>query len=72
MIQFTNKAIKSEELDGVHNVILDGISDSMSSLVQLGKCVAINEEDTTTMSYCVIKYLYEPYTLQEDQKKKGN
>ena len=71
IIQFTNKGIKSEEFDGWHNVILDGISGSMFYLVQLGKCGAINEEDTTTMGYCVIKYLSEPYTLQEDQNKYG-
>ena len=39
----------------------------MEFLVQFGKYCAINVVDSTTMGYYVIKYLSEPYTLQEEQ-----
>ena len=68
IIKFTNKTTSSEYFDDVHKVVLDGISDNMSSLLQLGKYGDINSEDTTTIGYYVIKYLSEPYTLQEYQK----
>ena len=51
--------------------MLDGISENMASLVQLGKYGAINILDTTTMGYYAIKYLSEIYTLQEDQTTYG-
>ena len=50
-----------------HKVVLDDISENMAPLVQLGKYDAINTEYPTTMVCYVIKYLSEPYTLQEDQ-----
>ena len=51
--------------------MLGGISDNMASLVKLGKYGAINSVDTTAMGYYVIKYLSEPYTLQEVKTKYG-
>ena len=39
----------------------------MASLVKLGKYGTTNTADSTTMVYYVMKYLYEPCTLQEDQ-----
>ena len=47
--------------------MLDGISDNMVSLSQLGKYGAIIASDTTTMGNYVINYPYLPYTLHEDQ-----
>ena len=46
--------------------MLDGISDNMASLAQLGNCGAINEADPATMGYYVIKYLSEQYKLQKN------
>ena len=51
----------------MHKVVLDGISDNMASLVQLGKYDAINAAYPTTTRYYAIKYLSETYALQEDQ-----
>ena len=45
---------------------MDGISESMAVLVQTVKYGAINTTDTTTMVYYVIKFMLEPYTLQEE------
>ena len=66
IVQFTNKTTSSEDFDAVYKVVLDGISDNMAYIVQLG-----NAEDPTTLGYYVIKYLYEPYTLQEYQTTYG-
>ena len=65
IIQFSNKATSSEYFDVVHKVVLDGISENMVSLLQLGKYGAINAADPTTMGYYVINCLSEPYTLKE-------
>ena len=61
----TNKETSIEDSDVVHKVVLYGISENMASLIQLGKHGAINAADTNTMGYYVVKYLSEPYTLQE-------
>ena len=64
IIQLNNITTSSEDFDVVYKVVLDGISENMASLVQLGKFSAINEADPTTMIYYVINILSEPYTLQ--------
>ena len=38
----------------------------MDALVQTDKYGAINIRDTSTMGYYVIKFMSEPYTLQEE------
>ena len=43
----------------------------MSSLEQFGKYCDINATDPTTILYYVIKYLSEPYILQEYQTTDG-
>ena len=55
IIQFTNKTTSSEEFYAVHKVFLDGISDNIAYLVQIGKYGVINATDTSTMGYYVIK-----------------
>ena len=51
----------------MNKVVLGGVSENMSFIVQLGKYGAINEADPTTMGYYRINYPSEPYTLQEYQ-----
>ena len=51
----------------MHYVIIDNISENISSLVQLGKYGSINASDPTTMVYYVIKYLSKPYTPTEEK-----
>ena len=55
----------------MHKAVIDGISENVVSIVQLGKYGAIHAADPTTMGYYVIKYLSEPYTLQEYQTTDG-
>ena len=38
----------------------------MAELVKTGKYGAINTTDTTTMGYCVIKFMSEKFTLQQE------
>ena len=70
-IWFTNKIAILKDFDTVHKVVMYGISDNMASLIQLEKFGAINALYPTTMGYYVIKFLSEPYTLQEDHTKYG-
>ena len=45
-------------------MVLDGISENIASLVQLGMYGAINTDDTTTNVFYVIKFLSDAYTLK--------
>ena len=66
IIIFSHKATTSEALEEIHQVLLDGISDNMASLIKSGKFGNMNKKDTSTMGYYVIKFFSEAYTLQED------
>ena len=52
--------------DEIHQVVLDGISDNMTSLVESGKYVAINTPDTSTNGFYVIIFKSGAYTIQEN------
>ena len=71
MIQFTNKTKSSEDFYAVHKIVLGIISDNMDPLLQLGKYDAISSAYPTTMVCYAIKYISEPYTLQEYQTTYG-
>ena len=45
-------------------MVLDGISENMSSLVQLGMYGVINTDDTTANGFYVNQFLSEEYKLQ--------
>ena len=66
IIHPTQKSITSETFDEIHQVVLDGISENMSSLVQLGMYGAINTDDTTTNGLYVIQFISDAYTLQSN------
>ena len=55
IVQSTNKTTPSEDFDAVHEVVLDGISNNMASLLQLGKYGVLNAADTTKMEHYVAK-----------------
>ena len=67
IIQVINKKTADKDFDAVHKVVLYGISNNMSSLVHNGKYGAINTADPTTVGYYVVKFLSEPYMLQENK-----
>ena len=46
IIQLSSKSTSSDTFDEIHQVILDGISDNMASLVESVTYVAINKTDT--------------------------
>ena len=68
MIKCTNKTTTNEDFYAVHKVALDGISDNISDLAQNGKYGVINNADPTTTGYNYVKFLSEPYMLQDDKK----
>ena len=51
----------------MHKVVLDGISDNMSALVQNGKYGTINTVDLTKKGHYVVKLLSEPCTLKHEK-----
>ena len=71
IIQLSSKSTSSDTFDEIHQVVLDGISDNMASLVESGKYGAINTTDTSTDSFYVIIFTLGAYTLQENTKIDG-
>ena len=49
--------------DEIHQIVLDGISDNIPSLVQSGICGAINKANTSTNGLYVIMFTSESYKL---------
>ena len=66
IITFSHKEISSEDLDIVHQVVVDGTSDNIDELIQTDQYDDINTTDTTKKGYYIIKLLSESYTLQKD------
>ena len=64
IILFKNKITSNEDFEEVHKVVHDGISVNMKSLVQTGKCGAINEVDTKTMVYYIVEYISDSIKTQ--------
>ena len=62
----SSKSNSSETFDEIHQVVLDGISDNMASLVESVKYGAINTIDTSTNGFYVIMFTSGAYTLQEN------
>ena len=60
ILKLSHKETPIEEIDKIHQVVLDGINDNMAALAQTDKYRTINITDTTTMGYYVIKYILEP------------
>ena len=59
IIELTPKSTTFESFDEIHKVVLDRISENMSSLAQSGMYGAINIYDTTTNELYVIQFLSE-------------
>ena len=72
IIQFSSKSTSSDTFDEIHQVVLDGISDNMTSLVESGKYGAINTTYTSTNGFYVIMFTSGEYTLQENTKIDGH
>ena len=59
----SQKSTTYDALDEIHQFILDGISDHMSSLFESVKYGAINTTDTVTNRFYVIMLTSEVYKL---------
>ena len=66
IIQLSHKSTSSDTFDKIHQVVLDGISDNMASLVESGKYGAIKKTYTSTNGFYVIIFTSRAYTLQEN------
>ena len=56
IIQLSQKSIPSDAFDEIHQVVIDGISDNIASLVESVKYGAINTTETTTNVFYVIMF----------------
>ena len=66
IIHVTPKSIPSEAFDEINQVVIDGISENMASLVQSGMYGALNTDDTTTNGFYLIQFLSDAYTLKNN------
>ena len=66
IIYLTPKLIPFKAFDEIYNVVLDGISENMTSLVQSGMYGVINTAKNTTNGLYVIKFISETYRLQNN------
>ena len=66
MIQLLQKSTPSNVFDEIQQVVLDGISDNMASLVESENCGAISTTYTTTNEFYVIMFTSEAYTLHDN------
>ena len=64
IIQLSSKSTSSEKFDEIHQVVIDGISDNMASLVESETYGSINTTDTSTNGFYVIMFTSGEYTLQ--------
>ena len=64
IIELLSKSTSSETFDEINQVVLDGISDNMESLVESGKYRATNTTDTSNNGFYVIMFTSGAYTLQ--------
>ena len=62
----SQKSTPYDAFDEIHQVVLDGISDNMTSLVESVKYGAVNTTYTTTNVFYVIIFISEAYTLQDN------
>ena len=67
----SSKSTSSDTFDEIQQVVLDGISDNMASLVYSGKYGAIKTTDTSTNGFYVIMFTSGAYTQQESTKIDG-
>ena len=67
-IQLSQKSTPPDAFDKIHQVVLDGISDNIISLVESLKYGAINTTDTTNNVFYVIMFTSKAYTLQDKEK----
>ena len=56
IIQLSQKSTPSDAFDEIHQVVLDGISENMASLVESVKYGTINTTYTTTNGFYVIMF----------------
>ena len=66
IIQLSLKSTSSDTFDEIHQVVLDGISDNMASLVESGKYGAINTTETSINGFYIIVFTSGAYTLHEN------
>ena len=71
IIKLLSNSTSLDTFDEIHQVVLDGISDNMASLVESAKYGAINTTDTSTNGFYVIMFTSGAYTLQENTKIDG-
>ena len=62
----SHKLTPYDTFDAIHQVVIDGISDNMATLVKSKKYGAINTTDTATNGYYIIIFTSEAYELQDN------
>ena len=63
--------IATEDEEKIYNTILHGIEARMNERILIGTFGAMRTDDEATQGYYLVKWITEPYTIQEDILMKG-
>ena len=71
MVDLATTSIATEDEESIYETILHGIEVRMNERILIGTFDAMKTDDETTQGYYLVKWITEPYTVQEDIIMKG-
>ena len=71
MVDLATTNISTEDEEAIYETILHGIEARMNERILIGTFGAMRTDDEATQGYYLVKWITEPYTVQEDIIMKG-
>ena len=71
VVNLATTNIATEDEEKIYETILHGIEARMNERILIGTFGAMRTDDEATQGYYLIKWITEPYTIQEDILMKG-
>ena len=71
MVNLATTNIATEDEEEIYETILHGIEARMNERILIGTFGAMRMDDETTQGYYLVKWIAEPYTVQDDIIMKG-
>ena len=71
MVNLATTNIAAEDEEKIYETILHGIEARMNARILIGTFGAMRTDDEATQGYYLVKWITEPYKVQEDILTKG-
>ena len=71
MVNLATTNIATEDEENIYETILHGIEARMNERILIGTFGAMRTDDEATQGYYLVKWITEPYIIQEDILMKG-